>query len=269
MARPHTNAVLRTDPSDANQTALDRALSILHLLIRHERSLSLSEISQRLDIPKPTVHRLLARLQASGHLSRDLTGRSFSVGPRLRELSVGALSTVIRQAPQHAALEALTRETGESCNVGVLDGGGVVIVERIETSWPIRVHLSVGLRLPLHATALGKLFLSRMSRSQRQRYYDSSGLAASTQWTITDPEALERDLTRIRAEDVAINDQGYLPGIFGIAVPIRPKEARKRFVAALSLQTTQARIPPEGVTAFLPALRETAARLARAIYTED
>jgi DNA-binding IclR family transcriptional regulator len=263
------NAASRTDPGDANPTALDRALAILHLLIGQEHSLGLSEISDRLGIPKPTVHRLLARLQASGHLSRDLAGRSFSVGPRLRELSVGALASVVRQAPQLAALEALTRETGESCNVGVLDGDAVVIVERIETSWPIRVHLSSGLRLPLHATALGKLFLGRLSRTQRQRYYEASGLAASTQWTITDPEALERDLTRIRAEDVAFNDQGYLPGIFGIAVPIRPENARKRFVAALSLQTTQARIPPAGVSAFVPALRETAATLSRAIYAED
>lgn len=259
----------RTELSDENTTALDRALAILHLLIRQEHALSMSEISDRLGIPKPTVHRLLARLQANGHLTRDLTGRNFEVGPRLRELSVGALSSVIRSAPQIAALEALTRETGESCNVGVLDGGSVIIIERIETTWPVRVHLAVGDRLPLHATALGKLFLSRMSRSQRQRYYESSGLEANTQWTITDPEALERDLTRIRTEDVSFNDQGYLPGIFGIAVPIRQENSRKRVVAALSLQTTQPRIPPEGVAAFVPALRKTANILARAIYSPE
>ena len=259
----------RPQTGDENATALDRALAILHLLIRHDYPLSLSEISERLDIPKPTVHRLLARLLANGHLTRDLAGRSFAVGPQLRELSIGALASVIRQASQMAALEALTRETGESCNVGVQDGGSVVIVERIESTWPIRVHLAAGMRLPLHATALGKLFLSRMSRSQRQRYYEASRLEANTQWTITDPAALEVDLTRIRAEDVAFNDQGYLPGIIGIAVPIRPRNARKRFVAGLSLQTSQPRIPADGVASFVPILRETAATLARAIHAED
>lgn len=257
------------DTAELNPTALDRALSIMHLLIQQERPLSLSEIAGRLGMPKPTVHRLLARLQASGHLTRDMSGRSFAVGPRLRELSVGALASVIRQGPQLAALEALTRDTGESCNVGVLDGSAVILVERIETTWPIRVHLHVGARLPLHATALGKLFLSRMPRSHRQRYYEANGLQANTQWTITEPEALERDLALIRAEDVAFNDQGYLPGVFGIAVPIRAPDAQKRYIAGLSLQTTQARIPPEGVVSFVPALRETAARLARAIYAAE
>ena len=254
---------------EENSTALDRALSILHLLIQQEHALSLSEISDRLGIPKPTVHRLLSRLQANGHLARDLTGRTFAVGPRLRELSIGTLSSVIRQAPQLAALEALTRDTGESCNVGILDGSAVIIVERIETSWPIRVHLAVGERLPLHATALGKLFLCRMSRSQRQRYYESSGLAAKTEWTITDATRLEEDIARIRAEGVAYNEQGYLPGIFSIAVPIRPENSRKRFVAALSLQTTQSRIPVEGLRSFVPKVKETAIKLARGIYAEE
>jgi DNA-binding IclR family transcriptional regulator len=242
-------------------SAVQRAIALLEMIVAENRPMSLAQMAETLALPKPTVHRLAARLEAEGMLAREPAGKQFTIGPRLNALAVGTLTASARRAPRHAVLEGLARQTGETCNLGMLDGNSVVYLDRVETHWPLRLQLSVGSHVPLHCTAMGKLFLAHMPKQTREQVYAAGPLARYTERTITDPAKLEPEVERIRAEGVSVNDQEYMAGLVGMAVPVPDPARRDRFTAALAVHAPEARFGAAQIRTHLPALRDAAARL--------
>jgi DNA-binding IclR family transcriptional regulator len=115
------------------------------------------------DLPKATLHRLFQTLEAEGYLQREPDGRSYSVGPRARQLAVATLSTMRVRTARLAVMRALAKDTGETCNVAIPNREAMVYLDRVETEWPLRVQFSVGTQVPLYCTASGKLYLSTLS----------------------------------------------------------------------------------------------------------
>jgi len=163
MAAQSINATAESPEKDKG-SQIQRAFALLDIVVAENRPLNLAAMAERLGLPKPTVHRIAGRLEAEGFLIREPGGRNYGIGPRLNALAADTLTASAQRAPRHAVLEWLARETGETCNLGVLDGNAVVYLDRVESTWPLRLHFSVGSRVPLHAVAMGKLFMSRMPK---------------------------------------------------------------------------------------------------------
>lgn len=242
-------------------TAVQRAFSLLEMVVAESRPMSLAQMAEQLNLPKPTVHRLASRLEADDLLAREPAGRQYTVGPRLNALAIGTLQAAMQRMPRHAILEALARETGETCNLAVLDGTAVVYLDRVETHWPLRLQLSAGSRVPLHCTASGKLFLSRMPKRARERLYAAAPFERFTDNTIVDAERLETELEAIRASGVAVNNQEFMVGLVGIAVPVPDPTQPENVVAALAIHAPEARLNATDIQRHLPALRAAATRL--------
>jgi DNA-binding IclR family transcriptional regulator len=252
-------------PSDDSRgdrgSAVQRAIALLEMIVAESRPMSLAQMAEALALPKPTVHRLAARLEAEGMLAREPAGKQFTIGPRLNALAVGTLTASARRAPRHAVLEALAAETGETCNLGMLDGNSVVYLDRVETHWPLRLQLTVGSHVPLHCTAMGKLFLASMAKRTREQLFAAGPLRRYTERTITEPAPLEQALETIRAEGVSVNDQEYMVGLVGMAVPVPDPAREGRFAAALAVHAPAPRLDAHAMRAHLPTLRAAAARL--------
>jgi len=231
------------------------------MVAAQNRPMSLAQMADQLDLPKPTVHRLANRLEADDLLAREPTGRHYTTGPRLNALAIATLEAAAQRAPRHAVLEALARETGETCNLGILDGTSVVYLDRVETHWPLRLQLSVGSRVPLHCTASGKLFLSRMPKRTRDRFFAAGPLERYTENTVTDPGELNTELEAIRTNKVAINNQEYMVGLVGIAVPVPDPDRPEHMAAALAIHAPEPRLNATDIRQHLPALRTAAQRL--------
>lgn len=246
-------------------SAVQRAFALLEMIVAENRAMSLAQMAQRLDLPKPTVHRLASRLEADGLLAREPAGRQYTIGPRLNALAIGTLAAAMQRAPRHAVLEALARETGETCNLGVLDGASIVYLDRVETHWPLRLQLSVGSHVPLHCTASGKLFLSQMPRRTREGLYAAAPFERFTDYTIVEPDRLEAELEGIRATGVATNNQEYMIGLVGIAVPVPDPAQPERAAAALAIHAPEARLNATEIQRHLPALRAAATRLSMSL----
>ena len=244
-------------------SAIQRALALLDAVVASERPLSLPQLADSLALPKATVHRLANRLEEEGMLARDPATRHFTMGPRLNRLAVEALTSAAQRAPRHAVLEALARETGETCNLGMLDGNRVVYLDRVESQWPLRLELSVGSHVPLHCTAMGKLFLAHMPKRNRERLYDAAPLERFTEQTIVDPKRMEEEIASIRRDRVSINDQEYMVGLVGMAVPVETAENAGSFTAALAIHAPEPRLNATDIRKYLPALNDAADRLGR------
>jgi DNA-binding IclR family transcriptional regulator len=241
-------------------SVLDRAFSILELVAASGRPLTALEISEIQGIPKPTVHRLCAKLADQGYLAREPTGRHFRGGPKLVAMSFNALRHDGTRGERHAILEALVEEVGETCNFTMLAGSAVLYLDRVEARWPLRLQLEPGSRVPLHCTASGKLFLASLPPERLDRMLAVLKLARHTSHTITTRAALEEELSRIAVRGYSLDNQEFLLGLIAIAVPV--KDADNRTVAAVACHAPSARLSLEQALAHLPHLRIAAARLA-------
>ena len=238
---------------------LQRAFSILELVAASGRALTVLEISEIQNIPKPTVHRLCAKLADQGYLSREPTGRHFRGGPKLVAMSFNALRHDGTRDERHAILEALVEELGETCNFTMRAGNAVLYLDRVEARWPLRLQLDPGSRVPLHCTASGKLFLASLTPERLERILAVLKLAPHTPHTITTRAALEEELSRIAVRGYSLDSQEFLLGLIAIAVPI--KDAADRTVAAVACHAPSARLSLDQALAYLPQLRAAATRL--------
>jgi DNA-binding IclR family transcriptional regulator len=242
-----------------NASAMLRALDILGDIARSETPVSVPELCARLSLPKPTVHRLCQKLEAESYLLREPDGRRFAVGPRFLRMGFDMLRNSV-SAERRGILEALVEAAGETCNFVTRVGSEAIYLDRVEAAWPLRMHLEVGSRVPMHCTASGKLFLSAMRPVQRRRILEALYLKAQTANTITTVPELEVELERITKCGYSMDDQEFLEGLVAIAVPV--KDRRGTVVAAVACHGPLPRFSLEKAKTLLPNLLEAAERLA-------
>ena len=167
-----------------------RLLLVLEAVAEAGVPVTPTEVNAGLDLPKPTIHRLFNTLELEGFLQRDLDGKTYSPGPRLRSFAGGILSSLRIRTARQAILKRLSRQIGETCNIALPDRDAMIYLERVETEWPLRIQLPQGTRVPFHCTASGKMYLSSLASNHLQRFLKAAELEASTEKSITDQQAL-------------------------------------------------------------------------------
>jgi IclR family transcriptional regulator, acetate operon repressor len=242
-----------------NNTTLFRAISLLEEIATAEYSLSAADLTKRLDIPKPTVHRLLTQLEEQQLITRDLDGRHLLPGARLHRMAIGTLANESLKAPRRMLLERLASEVGETCNLALLDGHELLYYDRVETNWPVRIQLAPGSRLPLHCTASGKLFLALMPLQRRRALLSSLTLEAYTPYTLTSVSTLEEHLGQIARDQLSTDNEEFIQGMVAIAVPIYDRVGYIQ--ATLAIHAPRLRHSIESLLEWAPLMRQVAAEL--------
>jgi len=240
---------------------LEKALAVLEAVGDQPQAVGLPDLAARLKLPRQTVHRVLGQLQDAGLVTRHPVRERYSVGPRMTRLALAALNSRNQGAPVRAILADLVEDVNETCNIGVLDDLEYVYLERIECKWPLRTHLSAGSRVCAYGTSGGKTLLAELAPEQCKRLLRSRKLEAHTPHTITKLQDLEAEFARIRTRGFALNNQEYLDGIIGLAVPI--KDAGGRAVAALAMHGPVTRLSLKACEEHVPRLAQAAERIAR------
>jgi len=243
----------------AGSTPLARAFRLLEIVVEAESPLAIAELAGRAGIPKPSVHRLVNHLITEGLLRSDTVHRGLVPGPRFAGLFCKAHAASWSGGPIRALMDALVAEIRETCNLGVLDRDAVLYIERVECDWPIRIQLRAGSRVPLHATAIGKLLLAHLHTSARRQLLAGIPRATLTANTLTDADDLERACTEIRRCGYALNDAENSDSVIGLAVPVR--SGHGRVVAGLSVHAPTSRLDLAGARALLPRFQVAAAAM--------
>lgn len=235
--------------------AVDAALSILETLgTVHE--MSLTELSRKVGLGKSSVFRLLMTLARRGYVQKSpqtdryqLTYRLYAVGsPAADRLGLRDVATPVMQQ--------LAAETGETVNLGVLDGTRVVNLHKVESRHLLRLHLEIAGGVPAHATALGKVLLAALEPAEVVRRLRGHRLERLTRRTIRDRRALVAALARIREQGFAIDDEECSLGLRCGAAPIL--DHRRAVVAALSISGPSQRLPLPALTRMGEAVRAAA-----------
>jgi DNA-binding IclR family transcriptional regulator len=194
---------------------LERALAILDLFQPERPEWAAVEVARALDLTLPTASRVLRALDSSGLLMR-VEGRRFRLGFGAVALGFRALRTIEVRERLHPLLVRLTRESGEACVLGVINEArdAAQVVDRVEGRDVIRISLDIGHAWPLHAGALAKVLLAHMP--DRETILEQP-LEKVGKNTITDREALKRELDHIRSVGWAASTEETEIGVWGVA----------------------------------------------------
>src|SRR6185312_11557471 len=178
--------------------ATARSFAILEHVARARTPVDVLDIIGSLKLPKATAYRLVDWFVTQGYLSREPGRKRLIVGPKLATLAFGALSASMRNDTPHVVLQRLVHTVNETCNIGTLLNGEVVYLDRVEAEhWPLRLQYTSGSRVPLHCSAIGKLFLALAPTPRRRRLLQSLELRRYTDHTITDRARLDAELKEI------------------------------------------------------------------------
>jgi len=234
-----------------------KAFGVLEVLVRTGRAVTLSELMQATELPKPTLHRTLALFEEAGFLSREPGGRAYIIGERLARFGLDVLRNDAAATERRIVLRRVVSEIGESCNLAVLHKGSLIYLDRIEANWPLRLQLPVGgAVMPPHCCASGKLLLAHLPVPDRRRLLDLMALERFTLRTITDRQVLASEMDRIVSAGYAVDNEEYVLGVACVAVPVRNRHGE--IVAAVAVQGATARLPLMRAIEFVPQLQAAA-----------
>lgn len=199
-----------------------RLLDILEALALASEELSLSRLQAQLNLPPPTLHRMLKVLIERGYVEQNAGSRHYGPGLRILEIAEATkrnarfdLCRTVRPF-----LQRLTIKSGETSNFVVPQNRKIVYVEQVPSPRSVRMFTEVGHRAPLYCTAAGKAILSQFPADQLDAYVTTTDLEQITPQTLVSGDALGREIAVIRKQGFAIDDEEFEPGVRCVAAPI-------------------------------------------------
>tara|TARA_R110001583_G_scaffold5902_1_gene31073 strand:+ start:5562 stop:6338 length:777 start_codon:yes stop_codon:yes gene_type:complete len=251
-----------TDQRRQKTSSITRVLEIIESVSRAERPLSPADLALQLDIPKPSMHRILQQLEAEGYLQTNMRGLLVPAD-RLHSVALGVLYTSRFKALRQAILKKLAAKVGETCGISIPDGTEMIYYDRVQTNWPLQVHLPIGSHTPVWCTASGKLYLSSLAKDRRQRIIHNLPLEKRARNTLVNPEDLESALLEISGNDRGTDNEEFVDGMVAFAVPIKDKDGR--LFACLFTHAPILRKSLAELLEFEPLLRQAALELGELI----
>lgn len=241
-----------TTQRPSNVLAIEKGCNILDLLSRGKKSYSIREIALTLELPKPTVHRILSTLRNSGFVIQDPDSKDYRLGFRLVELGQTVLERIDCRKEAEPFLNNLADRVQETVHLAHLDDGQIVYldkVERISVPTGLRMASRIGARNYAHSCALGKVLLAYAPKSKRDEIFKRKGLPRLTENTIVNLDQLQQHLKQIRSKGYTIDDEENERGIRCVAAPIR--DFTGDVIAAISISGPTVRITSERVNSEL------------------
>lgn len=248
--------------SHTRSKSFAKLLAVLEIVREREGKATCASIASATGLNRTTVWRLLGDLEAVGFVSPDDAGR-FRLGYSLLTYGLAAMRDQARSPAAHAILLSVRDRAGETCHLALPDGDALVYVDKVESKSSVRVVSSIGKRIELHCTALGKAYLAFAPREQRETLVKRIALPTRTSATITDRTAFVRELEQVRLQGWAMDNEENEKGIRCIGAPIldgNPGNA----AAAISITAPVQRMSRQQASRLAPLLCEAA----RAISAE-
>jgi len=212
-------------------------------------SAGIREISTMTGFPPSTIHRIVSTLMATNYLRQDPYTKRYSLSFRFLELGAQVRKQFSLASIARPHLERLMAEAKESVNLAVQDGDSVVYLDCVQSNYSmLQLFTRPGARVPLYATAVGKMFLSRMSTSDLNAYLKRTKLTLNTPDTRIEPAQIIEDLKQIRRQGYSLDDEEMEEGVRCVAALIY--DPNQPPVGAISISGASMRIAPAKVSHF-------------------
>jgi DNA-binding IclR family transcriptional regulator len=236
-----------------------KAFSILEVISLNTKPTTIPEIIRATGMTKPTAHRIVCLLVNMGFLERDVFDRGFIEGASLVGLAYRTVAAAAPRSLRHAILQGMSELVGETCNYGILSGGEVVYLDRVEGKWPLGLRFDAGSRVPAHCTAIGKLMLSCLAERELLASIEAMPRPSYTDNTITETKPLHAALKEIRRDKIGTDNQEFMHGVVCVAVPVVGQDGR--FLGGVAISAPEARMTLNEILDFVPQMKDAASKI--------
>jgi IclR family acetate operon transcriptional repressor len=243
----------RAGRSSGAGNAVSKALNVLEAAVAGAGPRRLGDIAADAGVPKASVHRILATLGELGFIASEGDG-TYRVGPRM--LALAEEAKAVGTTGIGDVLSALAAKVGQTVHMALRSGNYAVYVQKVEADQPYRMASRVGMRLPLHCTAIGKSVLAHLSEEEVKVVVAGAGLPARNAKTITDAVRLVEELATIRGQGYAIDDEENETTVRCIGAPVFDRGGA--VVGGVSISTVTFLVPRDQLVSFAPGLLSAA-----------
>lgn len=198
--------------------SIERAFAVLRSLTGGPAGVT--ELADRVELPKSTVSRLLSTLEELGAVEQIEAGGNYRIGAAMLDLASAAQPGRSLVAAAHPQLAELARATGEATGLSVADGNEMLYLDQVNPDTELQVRDWTGTRIPMHAVPSGQVMLAEAPAS-RVDAYTQAPMASFTSHTIVEPGALRARLDQVRRTGYAWAIDEFSTGLSSVAAPIR------------------------------------------------
>ncbi len=232
-------------------TSLAKALTLLGCFDGEEHELSLTELAERMGTAPGSIYSIMHTLERFGYVDRDPSTKRYRLGLRILVHANCVLSGLDVREQARPVLKRLARELDANVHLAVLHDKRVLYLDREEAAPTVIIKSVIGRLVPLHCTALGKVFLAYDPDLAKQ-ICRRSVLTAVTPWTITSPAVLKEELPLVRERGYAVDLQEFHVGNSCVAAPVF--DFRKAVMVAISASFISSRLEHEPLDRFAAAI---------------
>lgn len=212
--------------------SLMRALDIMDTILKSETHLSLKKITEIVNLPKPTVYRLISNLTERGYASLDIDG-NYQIGHKFILTNTHQKEFLSLKAKVNKFLIELRDYSEETVNLGVLYGDKVLYVDAVESTNQIRLVSEIGGTTPLNNTGLGKALLFSHEENEIRRLLKLGGMEKNTDMTICDVDEFIDEVFKSKKKGFAVDEMEYSVDCRCVAAPIY--DTNGKVIAAISV----------------------------------
>ena len=250
-----TKGRLRVSAASGTVQSIERALSLLEALGECRGEIGLAELGKRVSLHASTTHRILATLVARGYARQNGETGRYALGAKALHLGESYLGQMDLRRVIRPALEQLSRETGETATLVILDRREALYLDKVESPQSLRIFSRIGRRAPLHCTAVGKVLLAFRPKGEADALLGPGPLERLARHTITSATQVRRELEKVRDQGFALDREECEEGACCIAVPVR--NAQGEVEAALGISAPTTRLAPRRVEDLIPIMLRT------------
>jgi IclR family acetate operon transcriptional repressor len=235
-----------------------RALRLLRAVATSAEPATLSSLAQTLALSRTTAHRLLAALEREGFVTHAPGDQTYRPGPELAAFALQAFPVHELRASARPLLEQLAESSGETATLEILTGIEVLIVDEVPSRRLVAAQMEIGTRWPLHVTSTGKALLAALPEEELEAYL-ARPLAAPTPRSLTDPDAIRRELAAVRRRGYATARDEIEAGYAAVGAAFT--DAADRPLGSLSIGGPSTRLTDAELDRLGPAVAQAAAAL--------
>jgi DNA-binding IclR family transcriptional regulator len=249
------------DRHRAGVQSIARAFAILEEVARAREGISLAELSKRVGLHNSTAFHLIKTMVSLGYIRQIKDDKRYRIGRPLFALAASALDEIEMMSLATPVLEDLAQETGESGHFAVRMNDAVVVIARTPGPGAFQLSGRVGVVRPAHCTAVGKAILASLKPEQLDRFLERVTLASFTSRSVTEPEALKRELDGARKSGLAFDDGEFDPEVRCVAVPVQ--DFTGQTIGAIGISGPVWRLSIQALQNHSATVRAAAERLSR------
>ncbi|HET7411437.1 MAG TPA: IclR family transcriptional regulator [Pararhizobium sp.] len=241
--------------SPAGTGTLGKAMAVLEIVAASEEPMRFTDILNRSDQPRGTLHRQLSNLVEEGLLAVN-RNHSYALGIRLLKFASKAWAGNEFRTIAEPHLRRLHEQTGETVHLGVLRGLDVIYLDKVESRQAVRMYSQIGNASPVYCTGVGKAALSALPDEEVDRLLRRIVFRRYTEQTLMSAEALSAEIAEIRRSGTAFDREEHEAGIRCVAAPIH--SADRSFVAGVSVTGPAYRVSIEALEGWAGIVSDTA-----------